>query len=49
MAGTHEGHVKSIREEGATPMDDPDDEVDGDAGAPPYLRVEQLKVLVWFW
>ena len=42
MAGTPEGHVESIREE-ATPTNDLDDEVEGDAVTPPCLRVEQLK------
>jgi len=43
MAGTPEGHVKSIHEGEATPTNDFDDEVERDAGAPPHLRVEQLK------
>ena len=43
MAGTPEGHVKRIHEEEATPTNDLDDEVEGDARAPPHLRVEQLK------
>ena len=43
MIGTPEGHVESIYEEEATSMNDLDDEVEGDAGAPPHLRVEQLK------
>ena len=43
MAGTPEGHVESIHEGEATPMNDLDDEVEGDARAPPRLRVEQLK------
>ena len=43
MAGTPEGHVKSIHEGGATPTDDLNDEVEGDAGALPRLRVEQLR------
>ena len=43
MAGTPEGHVKSIHEEEATPMNDLDDEVEGDVGAPPCLRMELLK------
>ena len=43
MAGTPEGHVESIHEEESTPTNDLDDEVEGDAGAPPHLRVEQLK------
>ena len=44
MAGTPEGYIKSIHEGGATPTDDLDDEVKGDAGAPPHLQVDQLKV-----
>ena len=43
MAGTPEGHIGSIHEEEATPINDLDDEVEGDVGAPPHLRVEQLK------
>ena len=43
MAGTPKGQVKSIHEEEATPMNNLDDEAEGDAGAPPRLRVEQLK------
>ena len=43
MAGTLEGYIKSIHKGGATPMDDLDDKVEGEAGAPPHLRVEQLK------
>ena len=43
MAGTPEGHVESIHKEEATPMNDLDDEVEGESGAPPRLRVEQLK------
>ena len=43
MVGTPEGYIESIHEGGATPTDDLDDEVEGDAGAPPRLRVEQLK------
>ena len=43
MIGTPEGHVESIHEEEATPTNDFDGEVKGDAGAPPCLRVEQLK------
>ena len=35
MAGTLEGYIESIREGGATPIDDLDDEVKGDAG--PHL------------
>ena len=43
MAGTPEGHVESIHEEEASPMNDLDDEVEGETAAPPYLWVEQLK------
>ena len=43
MAGTPKGHIKSIHEEDATPTNDLDDEVKGDIGAPPRLRMEQLK------
>ena len=43
MAGTPEGHVESIHEEEATPMNDLDNKAEGDAGALPRLRVEQLK------
>ena len=43
MAGTPEGHVKSNQEGEATPTNDLDDEVEGDAGALPRLRVEQLR------
>ena len=42
MTGTPERHIESIHEEEATPMNDLNDEVEGDAGAPPCLRVEQL-------
>ena len=43
MIGTPKGHVKSIHEEEATLTNDLNDEVEGDAGAPPRLRVERLK------
>ena len=43
MAGTPEGYVKSIHKGEDTPMNGFDDEVEGDARAPPRLRVEQLK------
>ena len=43
VAATLEGHVESIHEQEATPMDDLDDEVEGDTRALPRLRVEQLK------
>ena len=37
MAGTPKGHVESIHEEEATLMNDLDDEVEGETGAPPCL------------
>ena len=43
MAGTPEGYIESIHEGEATAIDDLDDEVEGDAGAPPRLRVEQVR------
>ena len=43
MVGTPEGYFESIHEGEATPMNDLNDEVEGDAGAPPHLRVEKLK------
>ena len=43
MAGTPKGHVESIHKEEATPTNDLNDEVEGDTGAPPRLRVERLK------
>ena len=43
MAGTPEGHIESIHEEEATTINDLNDKVEGDAGAPPRLWVEQLK------
>ena len=43
MAGTPEEYIESIHEGEDTPTDDLDDKVEGDAGAPPHLRVEQLK------
>ena len=43
MAGIPKGHIKSIHKEEATPTNDLDDEVKGDAGAVPHLWVEQLK------
>ena len=44
MVGTLEGYIESIHEGEATPIDDLDDKVKGDEGAPPSLRVEQLRV-----
>ena len=43
MAGTPKGHIESIHEEEATSLNDLDDEVEWETGAPPSLRVEQLK------
>ena len=43
MVGTLEGHVESIHDEEATPMNDLDDEAKGKIAAPPRMRVEQLK------
>jgi len=43
MAGTLEGYIESIHEGEATQMNDLDDEVEEDVGAPPRLWVEQLK------
>ena len=43
MVGTLEGCVESIHAGGATPPNDLNDEVEGDAGTPPRLRVEQLR------
>ena len=43
MAGTSKGYIESIHEGGATPIDDLDNEVKGDVGAPPCLWVEQLR------
>ena len=43
MVGTSEGRIESIHKGGATPPNDLDDEVKGDTGGPPRLRVEQLR------
>ena len=43
MIGISKGHVESIHEEEASPTNNLDDEVEGEPGAPPHLRVEQLK------
>ena len=40
MIGIPEGHVESIHEEEGTPMNYLNDEVIGEIGFPPYLRVE---------
>ena len=37
VAGTPEGRVESVHEEGATPSNDFDDEVEEDAGALPRM------------
>ena len=39
MAGTPEERVESVHEGGATPANDPDDDVEGDVGVLPHLRV----------
>ena len=41
--GTPKGHVESIHEEEATPTNDLNDEVKGDAATPPDLWVEHQK------
>ena len=43
MVGTPKGRIESAHEDGATPPNDLNDEVEGDAGTPPRLRVEQLR------
>ena len=43
MAGTPEGYVESIHEGESTPTKAFDDEVEGDAGAPPRLWIVQPK------
>ena len=43
MVGTPKGHIGSIHVEEATPTNDLDDKVEGDAWAPPHLWVAQLK------
>ena len=43
MVGTPEGHIESIHEGEATPMNGFDDVAKRDPRAPPHLRVEQLK------
>ena len=43
MMGTLEGHVESIREEEATPVNNLDNEAEGETAAPPRIWVEQLK------
>ena len=40
MAGTLKGDVESIHKEEATPTNNLDDEIEGEAGAPPSLWVE---------
>ena len=39
IAGTPKGYVESIYEGEATPTNGFNDEVEGDVGAPPHLRV----------
>ena len=43
MAGTPEGHVKSVHEGEATPTNDLGDEAEKEIAAPPLMLVEQLK------
>ena len=43
MMGTPEGHIESIHEEEATPVNNLNDEAEGETAAPPFMRVEQLK------
>ena len=43
MTGTHEGHVKSVSKEEATPVNNLGDEAEGEIAAPPCMRVEQQK------
>ena len=43
MTGSPKGHVESVHEEEATPVNDLDDEVQEETAAPPCMRVEQLK------
>ena len=40
MMGTHEGHVKSVFEEEATPADNLSDEAEGEIAAPPRMGVD---------
>ena len=40
MTGTAEGHVESISEEEATPVDNLGDEAEGETVAPPRMGVE---------
>jgi hypothetical protein len=44
MADTPDGHVESVQDEGATPLANIDDEVEGYARVLPRLRIEQLRV-----
>ena len=43
MTGTTEGHIESVHEEEATPMNDLEDEATRETAAPPHMQVEQLK------
>ena len=43
MAETTEGHVESVSEEEATPVNNLGNEAEGETVAPPRMRVEQLK------
>ena len=43
MTGTPEGHVESVPEEEATPVNNLGDEAEGETVAPPRMQVQQLK------
>ena len=43
MAGTPEGHVESVSEEGTTPAGNPDGRPEEETTAPSRLRMEQLR------
>ena len=43
IMGTLEGHVESVSEEEATPVNNLGNEAEGETVAPPRMRVEQLK------
>ena len=43
MAETSEGHFKSVFEGEATPTANPDTRTEGEAAAPPHIRMEQLR------
>ena len=43
MAETSKGHVESVFEGEATPTHNPDTRTEGEAVAPPHIRMEQLR------